>query len=312
VRHRLAALALTFAFSAGGAAAQTPTELATSCRGQGGAAMPCAAAALASRALLGHAGLLAGLGSEVSGTATTLGTRVGGGPRFAFGARIAAAGLETPDPAGGAAVSTSNGTALHLGVAVGLFDGLRLMPTVGGFLSLDAFGQLAFVRLSETEGFTRDPRSLTLGLRVGVLREGFTMPGVSISASRRFVSDVQLGGPTDAMTVTVGPSVTSVRATVGKDLHAVEFLAGFGWDDYSGGAVLRVSDALLGSVNASGDVGGSRRMLFGSAARTFGILLTLSAEVGLAEGFDPATSYSGAFDPGHRTLFGGLSARLGM
>ena len=137
-------------------------------------------------------------------------------------------------------------------IALGLFDGVRLFPTVGGFLSLDAFGRTAFLLLPESEGFSGGTRAYTAGVRVGIFREGFTIPGVSVSASRRFVGSVDLGGTADPSSVTVDPSVTSFRATVGKDLFAVEWLAGFGWDDFSGDATVRAADGFGSSVSHTG------------------------------------------------------------
>jgi hypothetical protein len=110
--------------------------------------------------------------------------------------------------------------------------------------------------------------------------------------------------------VTVGPGVTSLRAVAGKDLLAVELMGGVGWDDYSGEATLRVLDDADSVVITTGELSGSRRLYFGSAAMTFGIVLSLSVQVGWADGFDPVAAYAGSFDPASSTLFGWLSARL--
>ena len=294
--------------------AQTPDELARACVLAGGNTSRCAAGAVASRAVMGHAGLLAGLGSEIAGTATTLGTRVSGGPRWAFSGRFGAARLGAPSvtDAAGMAETDFTGSTFHAGAALGVFEGLRLMPTVGGFLSLDVFASVAVLRLPEADGFPSGTSAFTGGVRVGIFREGFTMPGLSVSASRRLVGEVEYGTATDPIATTVDPSVTSLRATLGKDLHAVELLAGIGWDEYTGDATLRVSSGLGGSASTVGDMSGSRRLYFGSAAMTFSILFTLSVEAGWATGFDPALQYSGAHDPTGRTFYGGLAARLTM
>lgn len=291
--------------------AQTPAELSAACTLSGGNASSCAAAALASRAVMGHVGLLSGLGSEVSGSATTLGTRIGGGPRLAFSGRFAAARMGAPSTStpGGPDDASFTGTAWHAGVALGVFEGVRLMPTVGGVLSVDLFAHLALLGLPEA-GFSSGVTAFTGGVRVGVFREGFTIPGVSISASKRFVGDVVYGAPSAPLSTTVDPSVTSLRATVGKDLHAVELMAGVGWDEYTGDTTLRVASGFGGTTTTTGDMSGSRRLYFASASRTFSILLTLAVEAGWAAGFDPLAAYTGAYDPGARTFFGGLAARL--
>lgn len=298
--------------SAARVAAQSPDDAVAACLQNGGDLMECASAAVAARALMGQVGLLAGGGSEIPGTATSLGTRVGGGPRLTFFARGAAVGMSLPEPGGisGDALEFA-ATALQAGAAVGLFDGFRLMPTVGGFLSTDAFVQGSFVFLPGSEGFDGNTQALTAGVRVGILREGFTVPGVSVTASRRFVGEVGFG-PTGTFvpTALVDPSVTSLRATVGKDLFAVEVMAGLGWDDYSADTELRVFDDAGGTVVTTGELSDSRMLYFGSASMTFGIVLSLSVEAGWAEGFAPVESFTGSYDPAGGTFFGWLSARL--
>lgn len=293
--------------------AQTPQAHAMACTAAGGPTEPCARAAVTSRALMGQVGLLVGSGAEIPGTASTLGTRVGGGPRLSFFARGAAVGISLPDPAvSPLADVTFPATALQAGAAVGLFDGFRIMPTVGGFLSTDVFAQGAFIFLPTAEGFGGNTQSLTTGLRVGILREGFTVPGISLSVARRFPGAVDFGLADEANpTVTVDPGVTSLRLVVGKDLYAVEVMGGVGWDEYSGGdAVTRVADGVGPVVITEGEMSGSRRLYFGSASMTFGIVLSLSVQAGWAEGFDPVPGYTGSFDPTGGTLFGWFSARL--
>jgi hypothetical protein len=315
VRRRVVGVAGAFVLLVGpwrGGAAQSPAEIAAACAAAGGLAEPCAAAALTGRALMGQVGLLAGGGAEIPGTASTLGTRVGGGPRLSFFARGAAldAGLPDLGTATGAELGFA-ATALQAGVAAGLFDGFRLMPTVGGFLSADAFAQASFLFLPASEGFGGNAQSLTAGVRVGILREGFSVPGVSVTAARRFPGEVDFGpAGVTRPAVTVGPGVTSLRAVAGKDLLAVELMGGVGWDDYSGEATLRVLDDADSVVITTGELSGSRRLYFGSAAMTFGIVLSLSVQVGWADGFDPVAAYAGSFDPASGTLFGWLSARL--
>ncbi|MDA1104716.1 MAG: hypothetical protein O2956_14105 [Gemmatimonadetes bacterium] len=302
---------LTFVLLCGRASAQTPDELAAICSGIGGLPGACAATSVASQAVLGGVGLLAGFGSEVSGTASNLGTRVGGGPRLSFSIRAGAVHMGMPDieaDPSGLTTRTFMAPAVHMGVGVGLFDGFRLMPTVGGFLSTDAFVQTSFLSLPQGEGFVGGTRSYSVGVRVGVFREGFTIPGVSVSVARRFSGEVEYGS--DGASMVLDPVVTSLRATIGKDLYAVEFLAGVGWDEYTGDTDLRVPTALGAYVTPSGTMSGSRRLYFGSAAMTLSIVLTVSVEGGWGQGFDPSSAYSGAFDPTKGAPFGSFSLRL--
>lgn len=294
------------------AVAQTLSDLSAACVQAGGEDALCSTSTVASRTLMGQTGLLAGFGSEVAGTATTLGARIGGGPRLSFSAHWG--GLTFGLPYLGEPAETVERrvfvSALHTNVTVGLFDGLRIMPTVGGFLSVDVIGQAAFLFLPAEEGLTGSGRTYTAGVRVGIFREGFTVPGVSVSLSRRFPDDIRYGSDTGPASVAIQSGVTSLRATVGKDLFAVEWMAGVGWDDYDGDASLRVWDGLGGYATAAGEIDASRRLYFGSASMTFGIVLTLALEAGWADGFEAVPLYSGGHDPSAGTPFGSLSGRL--
>ena len=293
---------------------QTPAQLATACVDAGGSTRLCSGAAVGAQALQSQIGLLAGTGVEVSGTATTLGTRVGGGPRLAFSVRAGLVDMAFPDLSD-PLVTRKGGsiaTTIHGRVSAGLFDGIQLMPTVGGFLSVDVFGQASLLFLPEDEGVSEGPRSYSAGIRVGVLREGFTVPGVSVSVAKRFPDDsayLSAGGP---VVIELSPGVMSYRATVGKDLFAVEWLVGLGYEEYDGEVTIDVANTggQSGRSRITGPIHSDRLMYFGSASTTFGILLTLSIEAGWAEGFDAVSGWDGPHDPTSSTLFGGLSARL--
>jgi hypothetical protein len=293
---------------------QTPSDLAAACVSRGGTQALCLSSAVTSRALMGHTALVAGFGSEVAGTASNLGTRVGGGPRIALSLRagVADVGVVDPnDPVG----TTGAGflvPALHAGITLGLFDGVRIMPTVGGFLSTDVFAGVTTMFLPTSEGFAGSERAYSVGVRIGIFREGFTIPGLSVSAARRFVGTVDFGDTSvgGASSSRVAPSVTAYRATIGKDLHAVEVMAGVGREEISGDATIAAQDGLGGYARATGNVGGTRWLYFGSAAMTFSIVLTIAVEAGWAGGFDSVPGYAGDYDPTSGTPFGALSFRL--
>lgn len=293
-------------------AGQTPLDLAITCSNAGGADAACEATSVAARALLGHVGVGAGLGSEVPGTASNLGRRLGTTPRVALSIRAGGirAALPDLDDVTGLGETSFSVPTFHAGLTLGVFDGFRLMPTVGGFLSLDVFGRLSFLFLPDSEGFDGRVSAWSFGARVGVFREGFTIPGVSVSVSRRFVGTVVLTG--DAARLALEPSVTSFRATVGKDLFAVEVMAGVGWDDYSADASFAVSDGMQGTVSGNGSINGSRRLYFVSAERAFNLVFLLSVEVGIAHGFYPGDWYDGDFDATKRSLFGSFAFRLAI
>lgn len=292
------------------AVTQTPRDLADACEANSGDPARCVAASVFARSLVGHVGLAGGLGSPVPGTASVLGQRVGG-VRLALSARAAALRAGSPDLSDpfGLAEASFTIPVVDVGVVVGLFDGFRLLPTVGGFLSVDLFGSADFVFLPQSEGFAGTTRSYSIGGRVGLFRESFTLPGVSVSAARRFIGDVGLHVAAPVTSVTVDPSVTSFRATVGKDLFAFEVMAGVGWDEYSSDA--SVDFGGFGGGAASGPLDASRRLYFVSLARSYNIVLNLSVEGGWAQGFDPVAGYNGvAYDPTSGTPFGSVALRF--
>jgi hypothetical protein len=296
--------------------AQSADEWAETCVDAGGDSGLCGATAVAARAILADLALAAGQGSEIAGTASNLGQRLGSTPRIAFGARVGTVRTAVPDLFAGSGLGESSFllTSVSVDVAAGLFDGFRVMPTVGGFLALDVYGRLGIVLTSAEEGFSGRNTTFSFGARIGMLRESFTLPGVSLSISRRFVGDVAFGGqPTvgDPARIGLGPSTTSLRATVGKDLFAVEVLAGVGWDDLSAEASYEVQSASgPGQTARNTNLDATRRIYFVSASRSFNVVFSLSLEAGVARGFDPVPRHVGSFDPERSSLFGSVALRL--
>ncbi|HSW28340.1 MAG TPA: hypothetical protein VLH75_02495 [Longimicrobiales bacterium] len=308
------AASLASAALAGSARAQNPTEaLAARCADAGGPVLRCSELAVTARALQGSAGLLAGLGSEVAGSAGTLGRRLGTTPRVAVGARAAFAHVGLPDLADPGAEPSRQATfvvpAVHAGVAVGVFDGFFVLPTVGGVLSLDLLANTSVLFLPTADGFDGKASGWSVGARLGVLRESFTLPGVAVSLTRRDLEPVRFGDPLGAGggAVETDATVTSVRATVGKDLLSVGLLAGMGWDRYAGSVTLRPVglDPL-----SDGSFTHSRQLVFGGASLNF-LILQLSAEAGWARGAGVVNGYRGApFDPARGSGYGSLAFRL--
>ena len=310
--------------AAAGAVALTPMnassqqlgELAARCFAAAPASVsPCAEGAVATRALLGQVGLLAGLGAEVPGSFAALGRLRGAAPRFATSIRTAGLQARLPDLTGrgvGPSQASFFVPAMHGSVALGLFEGVRLRPTVGGLLALDFIGQTSILFLPKGQGFAGRVGSLSLGLRLGILRETFTLPGISVSVSHRLVGTVRLGNVAlgDPAAIEIEPSVTSIRATIGKDLYAVGLMAGVGWDDYGTDARVRVVDPRTGLVEVASRIDAQRSLLFGSVSLSL-LVLQLSTEVGWAWGFSRVDGYSYApFDPTRGSIFGSLAARL--
>ena len=294
-------------------AATAQEKLATACQQAGGSTLRCTEAATTARAVQGHLGLMSGLGSEVPGSAGTLGRRLGTTPRVAVSGRVGFTDVGVPDPS-----DAGEGPAREAGfilpslqgqVALGLFDGFSPMPTVGGVLSVDLLGGAGVVFFPKGQGFDGSVTQLSFGARVGLLRESFTLPGVAVSLTRRLPGPVTLGALTagDRASVTVDPGVTSVRATVGKDLLSVGVLAGLGYDRYDGDAILRLPDV---PEVRDDSFTASRTLFFGGASLNF-LILQLSSELGWATGFSALDAYRNVpYDVTGGTLYGSLAFRL--
>ena len=271
--------------------------------------------ALTAQAAHADVGLLAAGGAQLPGASSTLGRRFGGMPRFSWGLRGSLLRGELP-VAGTPATSTPwegegyTGLGVHGSLALGLFDGFSPLPTVGGLLSLDVLGSVGYLLLPQGPGFQDDPRYAGAGVRVGLLRESFTLPGVTISAARRWVGEVEVAS--GGVVARVDPVVTSVRGVVGKDLLSLGFLAGVGWDRYASDGDLGFPAPCPGSCSLTSfeDLRSERVLFFGGASLNL-LLLQLSAEGGWARGFEqPEGRSQGGYDPGSGTPFLSLAARL--
>jgi len=204
---------------------------------------------------------------------------------------------------------------LHLLGAIGILNGFSPVPTVGGVLSLDATLSVDKVFASGSQGFWDGPLAWGVGARVGLLRESFTLPGVSVSASRRWVGSTGLG---DVEGGDVGEAaydweVSSLRGVVGKDLLGVGLLAGVGWDRLSGSGTIRAhlpGDGTEGTGSSS-DLVSKRFVAFAGGSMTF-VILQVSVEAGWARSLDqelPREPLGNSF-PSLKSYFGSVAFRL--
>jgi hypothetical protein len=259
-------------------------------------------------------------GNPVSGTASTLGMRIGTMPRVSIGLRVTAAEVDLPPVE---RLESSDDVRFPLGsiaadMSVGLFQGISLAPTVGGFGSVDLLASAGVLPLPYGEGFDDTaPLTWAVGTRVGILRESFTAPGVSLSAMYRRLGTVTWGTPTfqsgqDAFFQLDDYSVVSLRGVVGKRVLGVGLTAGAGWDSHSADVRGSVPDPVVLDTSrqidfAARGLSDSRMSLFGNASFTL-LIVNLAAEIGWQDG---GTAPEGASDKlEERGLFGGLSVRL--
>lgn len=279
----------------------------------------CEWAVLGVQAAQGVVGLAISGGTDLPGSASTLGWRTKGSPRFAIGLRGLLASAPMPAPHGtellpGAEVSAEL-TSVHLSGTMGVFDGFFLAPTVGGVGSLDVTVSGQWLGTPGDAGFHENLMAWGAGGRLGILRESFSLPGISVSGFFRTVGETDLWSIQDGSSAesVFDLTVTSLRGVIGKDLWGLGFLAGAGWDRYSGAFNADVADpeGTEPRAGVQGDLESERPLFFFGTSMTF-LTFQLSGEVGWAPGFEsdlPVATESG-FDPEDSSLFGALALRL--
>ncbi len=293
-------------------------DLARRCAGgHSGFVAPCREMSLAIMAVQQGVGLASALGSDIPGTSSTHGRRLGLMPRV--GVAITASALRFGMPR--VAASTPGGlaeneNAMLLGLGgtafAGVLDGFQLAPTVGGVLSVDAIASYSLMRMPTGAGLSGSGSGFGAGARVGIVRESFTLPGISVSAARRWFADVQLGSTADGNPgqATTGVTVSSLRATAGKNWFVIGIMGGVGWDRYEGDVELSVPRGAGDPGAVTGNVASERVLYFVSGWFNF-LLTRLSVELGMAEGVgDPFESRTGAFDPHGATWFASTVFRI--
>jgi hypothetical protein len=317
-----AGIALLACLTVEGAPAQEREALAIAC-----AAGPnpevtfvCQEAVLALEAFRAGVGLSMTQGTDVPGFASTVGRGLGGRPLLTATARIGFSRFEAPDFAGPGRPLPAEGSSfviptVQAGFALGVLDGFTTGPATRGILSLDLLGSVAFSVLSKGDGFRENLLTYGFGARVGILKESFTVPGVSLSVMRRQGSeDVSIGlvGDEDRAQVVFAPSVTSLRATIGKDFLPLGLIGGIGFDRYDGDGEVRVLDPLSASreaVASTSDWSSTRPIAYGGVQFTYLVFQT-SLELGWAGGFDDAEGYTGDYAPESSAVFANLGVRL--
>ncbi len=184
--------------------------------------------------------VLAG-GNPVLGTASPIGTKFRFMPRFNIGGRINFGWAEVPDlldypdnigdPTGRRSFSVP---VAQLDLSVGVFDGLRLGTTLGGLASVELLGTLGAIMLPDGEGFRGNVTGLGLGARVGILRESFTAPGISISGMYKWHGRVDYGDTAqgDAASFQLDMKALSLRAGLSKSFVAFGLALTLGYDSY--------------------------------------------------------------------------------
>ncbi|HSJ09512.1 MAG TPA: hypothetical protein VK928_06340, partial [Longimicrobiales bacterium] len=174
------------------------------------------------------------------------------------------------------------------------------------------------IPLPRGEGFDNSaPVTWAAGARIGILRESFTAPGVSVSMMYRRLGDVTFGDSTltdrDAYFSVTGYDVLSLRGTVGKRVLGFGLTGGVGWDRYGSDVVGTLRDpgvldpTRVLTIREEG-LTEDRLSAFGNVSFTL-LILNMSAELGWQQGGD-APGASELLEK--RGLFGGLALRLAI
>lgn len=344
VRMALAAAAAAL-FAAPGAAQR---DIDTVCQEEVSASFAerCSAIAQAVDAAQPQVGILLAGGNPTLGTASTGGVRLGVIPRVSLTGRVNVVAARLPD----ITQVASDGSitrqfrlptpAVGANLSVGLTQGFAIAPMLGGFGAVDVLGSVSVIPLGLLEDqFGDHAFSWGAGARVGLLRESFVTPGVSVSLMYRDLGTVRFGEvcrraetpdpgdpnrricpePGDAGEIAFGLANWSGRAAVSKRLLGLGATAGVGYDRFSTdadlafrlpdeffgvGRVYRLDDVRVRNDRWSGFVNLSYTLLVGSIA----------AEAGWMQGAAPIEGFPDRsdFDPREGTWFGSLGARLSL
>ena len=268
--------------------AEAQDDLARLCTRLEGGVGECHVAAAGVRLLHPRLGLALWGGSPVPGSASTLGMRLGTMPRLSFSTRVVvvpvalAPLVDRGDRDGGRTLRTGFSTQ----ATVGLLTGFSPVPTVGGVLSLDAIGRVSYVPLPEDAGFTGGGVwGWSAALRLGALRESFTLPGISLTGRVGRSTGVTYGDPSGSTDGYLDGAMTSLGATLAatKRFSALGITAGVAIDRYGGDVELGYRPTPLGArVEESAAADTDRWSGFVNASWTF-LVVHGVAELGWQE-----------------------------
>ena len=306
---------LVLAGTAGPLAGQGAAALQASCAGSASAAVQttCADAALAALALQHGYGVVLAAGGPVPASPSTAGNRLQGSPRWVVDLGMGWSTFQRPDLTDSQRrVRRAVAASPRLSVVAGVFEGFAPAATVGGVGAVDLVGEFRLVPLPVMDGASGRVASWGAGARIGVVRESFTFPGVTLTFMHRRAGSIEYGGETPPVaTAEIQPRVSSIRAVVGKDLWEIGVSGGMQWDRIRGDA--RASAQVGGQEFRSGSVAlpASRSTLFVGLNRTW-VVTQLTGELG----WTPAAGSGGGIegtgpyrDPGSG-ITGALSFRI--
>lgn len=222
-----------------------------------------------------------GLGQAIAGGSPLAGPAgvTGGLARFRVGAALTFTDIEIEDPqrsAGslGFVLPTATVTA-----AIGILGG-----GASGFGALDVIGRAGPVLAREE--IAENPLLLSLGARIGILREGALVPDVSVALYRTWIDDLAYGEDGDEVSFDGTVATLSARADVSKSFLLVTPYAGVGLDRSEVAASYRIpADRSTGDGEIRGRIEASdtRGRMYAGIELALA-LLAVSVEAGTAGG----------------------------
>jgi hypothetical protein len=183
-------------------------------------------------------------GNPVLGAGGTLGTRLGFIPRASISARANIALTEMPGLFDNYVAEFSEGEglrqmervgtplgSLQVDAALGVFNGLPL-----GLGAVDLLGSVSFVPKVTEIGLSEAITNIGGGARIGILKQGILMPGLSVSGMYRSMGTMGFGDRSmndDPGFFSANLKNVSLRTVASKSLLVLDLAVGAGYDRYT-------------------------------------------------------------------------------
>jgi hypothetical protein len=186
-------------------------------------------------------GIALASGNPVLGTASPIGTKFRFIPRVFIGGRINFVWAGIPDvldypddPSTGVGTRSFSVPMPQIDVSVGVFDGFRVGSTASGLGSVELLGSLGPMILPAGEGFENDATGVGLGARIGLVRESFSAPGISISGEYQWTGRIRYGNVAQGDDAQFGMDMeaASFRLGLSKSFVSLGLALTIGWDHY--------------------------------------------------------------------------------
>jgi hypothetical protein len=266
-------------------------------------------------------GLASAAGNPTPGTASTFGMKIGPLPRMSVAARFTILPVDLPPVFRSNSSENPDGWILsaNLDGSVGLFTGFSPGATVGGLLSVDLLASASVLRMPGSEGFNGGHvLAWAAGARVGITRESFTAPGISVSGMYRRFAEVRYANfaltNTDTSLEFDDHHAWNVRGVIGKRLSVFSLTGGVGYDWQSAFAAIRVRDPQFAARVLEATQNGfttDRFSAFVNGSLTF-LILSAVGELGWQQGGDVQAGLPAADVAGNGVFFVSLAVRLSI